>query len=405
MREAPTRREPVAWKLTTDAVAQFAKGVDKLGRLLGSTVGLAGLTRGRGTGAVPERPGDTPGIESMGEVSQPPREGQVRIRCFDYGPEQGVQRDVPDLPAFLKEERPGWSQVRWINVDGLDPYTVNSLREHFGFHTLAAEDVVRVPQRPKVEAYDQCLFLVVRALRMMEGRLRDEQVSLFLFKDVVLTFQESDGDIWDPIRQRLQKTIHSRLRVNGASYLVYAMLDSVVDHYFPILETYGDLLEEIEKEIFESSSARVQQKVHLVKRELALLRRVAWPMREVITELQRDETVGILPTVKTYLRDVYDHTVQIMDIVETHREMAAGLNDLYMSAVSNRMNEVMKVLTIMASFFIPLTFVAGIYGMNFDTIPELKWRFGYLGFWCVCIAITVGMGMFFYRRGWLGRRG
>jgi magnesium transporter len=238
----------------------------------------------------------------------------------------------------------------------------------------------------------------------VEGRLRDEQVSLFLFKDVVLTFQETAGDLWDPIRQRLQKAGHSRLRVNGASYLVYAMLDSVVDHYFPILESYGDLLEEIEKEIFESSSVRVQQKVHLVKRELALLRRVAWPMREVITELQRDETAGISPTVKTYLRDVYDHTVQIMDIVETHREMAAGLNDLYMSAVSNRMNEVMKVLTIMASFFIPLTFVAGIYGMNFDYIPELKWRFGYVGFWGVCAAIAVGMGVFFQRRGWLGRR-
>lgn len=404
MSEAPKRHEPVAWKLATQAVAPLAQGVDKLGRLLGSTVGLAGLTRGRSPLAVPERPGDTPGIESVGEASQPPRAGQIRIRCFDYGSEQGVEREVPDLQAFLKEERPGWSQVRWINVGGLEPSTVNGLREHFGFHTLAAEDVVRVPQRPKVEAYDHCLFLVVRVLRMVEGRLRDEQVSLFLFKDVVLTFQETAGDLWDPIRQRLQKAGHSRLRVNGASYLVYAMLDSVVDHYFPILESYGDLLEEIEKEIFESSSVRVQQKVHLVKRELALLRRVAWPMREVITELQRDETAGISPTVKTYLRDVYDHTVQIMDIVETHREMAAGLNDLYMSAVSNRMNEVMKVLTIMASFFIPLTFVAGIYGMNFDYIPELKWRFGYVGFWGVCAAIAVGMGVFFQRRGWLGRR-
>lgn len=403
MKKKPTNHEPLARTLAMEAAAPLVNGMDKLGRLFGSMVNLPGISKGRSV-SVPERPGDTPGIESIGEVNRPPPEGRIRVRCFDYGPDRVEQRDVPDLAGFLKEGRPEWSRVRWMNVDGLDPYTVNLLREHFGFHTLAAEDVLRVPQRPKVDMYDHSLFLVMRMLRMSEERLLDEQVSCFLFDDLVLTFQETQGDVWDPIRQRLQKGNHSRLRLNGASYLLYALLDSVVDHCFPILERYGDLLEGVEKDVFENPSERVHQRVHTLKRELSLLRRVIWPMREVITDLQRDEAVGISPTVKLYLRDVYDHTVQIMDIVETHREMSAGLNELYMSAVSNRMNEVMKVLTIMASFFIPLTFVAGIYGMNFEHIPELSWEYGYVAFWGICVVLAAGMGVFFYRKGWLGRR-
>jgi magnesium transporter len=240
-------------------------------------------------------------------------------------------------------------------------------------------------------------------LRLEEDQLRQEQVSFFLFKDLVLTVQERPGDVWDPIRQRLER-VGSRLRTSDASYLLYALLDAVVDHCFPILESYGDKLEVLEHEMLEQPTPSVQQRLHRIKRELATLRRVIWPLREVMSELQRDETEEISPAVKKYMRDVYDHAVQVMDIVETYREMAAGLNDLYMSAVGNRMNEIMKVLTIMASFFIPITFVAGVYGMNFEHIPELHWKYSYLIFWGICLTIVSTLLYYFYRKGWIGRK-
>ncbi|HAV65544.1 MAG TPA: magnesium and cobalt transport protein CorA, partial [Verrucomicrobiales bacterium] len=299
----------------------------------------------------------------MADIDKPPAPGTVRIRCVDYCPEKVETREVPDLEAFLREPRPAWSKVRWINIDGLHPWVVNRLREQFHFHTLAAEDVLRVPQRPKLEEYDDNLFIVVRMLMLKEERLSHEQVSLFFYQDVMLTFQESEGDVWDPIRQRLEKPA-SRLRNQDTSYLLYALLDAVVDHCFPILEQYGDLLERLEEEIIESSTPAVQRRIHQIKRELSLLRRVIWPMREVINTLSREENEDVTAFAKAYMRDVYDHAVQVMDVVETYREMVGGLNDLYMSVVSNRMNEIMKVLTLMASIFIPLTFIAGIYGMN-----------------------------------------
>ena len=347
-------------------------------------------------------PGSAPGIESMPDVSKPPAAGEIRVRCVDYAPERIETVDVADLEMFLKQPRPEWSKVRWINVDGLHPWVVNQLREKFGFHTLAAEDVLRVPQRPKLENYDDNLFIVVRMLMLVDGRLKHEQVSLFFYNDLMITFQEVEGDVWDPIRQRLEKPT-SRLRNNDSSYLLYALLDAVVDHCFPILEQYGDLLERMEDEIVASATSEVQRRIHQVKRELSLLRRVIWPMREVINTLQRNESEEISAYAKNYMRDVYDHSVQVMDVVETYREMVGGLNDLYMSAVSNRMNEIMKVLTIMASFFIPITFVAGVYGMNFEFIPELQWKYSYGVFWMICLSIIGGLTFYFYRRGWIGR--
>jgi magnesium transporter len=286
-------------------------------------------------------------------------------------------------------------------VDGLHPHVVNHLRQEFKFHTLAAEDVLRVPQRPKLENYEGHLFIVTRTLGLQEKALTSEQVSFFLFENTLLTFQERAGDIWDPIRQRVQKP-GSRLRTLDVSYLLYALLDAVVDHCFPILEHYGDRLEELELEVTDNPTPEVQRQLHGVKRELASLRRVIWPLREVLNALCREDTEGISPSVKMYLRDVADHTIQVMDIVDSCREMAASLNDLYMSAVSNRMNEVMKVLTIMASFFIPITFVAGVFGMNFERLPGLQWTYGYDMFWLVCACITLGLAVFFMRKGWIG---
>jgi magnesium transporter len=188
----------------------------------------------------------------------------------------------------------------------------------------------------------------------------------------------------------------------GSAYLLYTLLDAVVDHTFPLLESYGDLLEEMEVAVIDDPKPDIQRQIHRIKRELVVLRRVLWPLREVVNELHRDETERIPKEVKTFMRDVYDHAVQVMEIIETYREQAGGLNDLYMSAVSNRMNEIMKVLTIMASFFIPITFVAGVYGMNFEHIPELAWKYGYPTFWIVCLSVISGLLIFFRRKGWLG---
>lgn len=384
------------------AANEVTGAVGSLGRKVRSSFSLPGFLPNREKTETCQ-PGMAPGIESMKGLEEPPPAGAVHIHCMDYGAGRAEMREVTDLLAFLKEARPDWAKVRWIDVRGLNPYVVNQIRNVYPFHTLAAEDVLRVPQRPKLETYDDNLFIVTRMLMLQEGSLTSEQVSFFLFKGTVITFQEREGDIWDPIRQRIQKPT-SRFHQNDASYLLYALLDAVVDHCFPILEKYGEMLEELEHEVAENPTPAVQRRVHGIKRELSFLRRLIWPMREVMNELHREETEEIATVVKAYMRDVYDHAVQVMDIVETCRETASGLNDLYMSAVSNRMNEVMKVLTIMASFFIPITFVAGVYGMNFEFIPELHWKYSYACFWAICLCITLVLAIFFYRKGWIGRR-
>ncbi len=375
--------------------------VGSITRAIGSTLSLPGLMAKKATAQPKAPPGSSPGIESMADINQPPAPGVIRVRCVDYAPEKIETSDVADLDAFLNQPRPEWCRVRWINIDGLHPWVVNRLREKFGFHTLAAEDVLRVPQRPKLENYDDNLFIVVRMLMLEEECLKHEQVSFFFYNDMMITFQEVEGDVWDPIRRRLEKPT-SRLRNNDNSYLLYALLDAVVDHCFPILEQYGNLLERMEDEIIDSASPELQRRIHQIKRELSLLRRVIWPMREVVNTLQRAENNEISAYAKAYMRDVYDHTVQVMDVVETYREIVGGLNDLYMSAVGNRMNEIMKVLTIMASFFIPITFVAGVYGMNFEFIPELHWKYSYPVFWGICLTIIGGLTFYFYKRGWIG---
>jgi len=384
------------------AAGQVFKTLGRIGQFVGAGLTLPGLHPSR-TQSPDSAPGASPGIESMLQASAPPAAGEIAIQVMDYSADKAERTEVSDLSHWLASPRPAWSAVRWVNVNGLNPHVVNQLRERYHFHTLAAEDVLRVPQRPKIEIFEGHLFIVVRMLMWREDRLHSEQVSLFLFQGRLLTFQETAGDVWDPIRQRIEKP-GSRLRLHDASYLLYALLDAVVDHCFPILEAYGETLEELEKQVLTDPSVEVHQRIHTVKRELASLRRVVWPMREVANELQRDETEGIATPVRTYLRDVYDHTIQVMDIVETYREMAGGLNDLYMSAVSNRMNEIMKVLTIMASFFIPITFVAGVYGMNFEVLPELHWKYSYAVFWAICLAISASLAVFFYRKGWIGHR-
>ena len=229
-----------------------------------------------------------------------------------------------------------------------------------------------------------------------------EQVSLFLFDHDVITFQEKPEDVWQPIRLRI-KADRARIRKSGAGYLTYVLLDAVVDHCFPVLEQYGDVLEDLEMATLEQPSPELLNRIHSVKRELALLRRIVWPMREVTDQLYREEGVRIEEETRPFLRDVYEHTIQIVEIIESYREMASGLTDLYMSAVSNRMNEVMKVLTVMASVFIPLTFVAGVYGINFKYMPELDVPWAYPAVWVCFVVMTAGMLLYFRHKGWIGR--
>ncbi|MBI1367699.1 MAG: magnesium/cobalt transporter CorA [Planctomycetes bacterium] len=373
--------------------------VGGVGKLVGSAIGVSGMASRTARRPRP-KPGSAPGIESMPDVNTPPEPGRILIQCIDYGPHRIEKIDVTDIDAFLETPRPEWAAVRWINIDGLHPYVVNRVQKKFNLHLLAAEDVMHVPQRPKAEDYDNELFLIARMLTMTDGHLVAEQISMFYQKHLLISFQETHGDIWDPIRERMASTT-SRLRTSGASFLMYALLDALVDFCFPILETFGDHLEDLELRVTENPTPELLHEVHAIKRELVMLRRVMWPMREMMANLQREDHACIPNAVRPYMRDVYDHTIQIIDVIETYREMGAGLTDLYMSAVSNRMNEVMKVLTIMATLFIPITFIAGVYGMNFDNMPELHTQYGYYGVWVVFVVITAGLLIYFRRKKWI----
>jgi magnesium transporter len=355
-------------------------------------------------------PGTAPGIEHhdvkrlKAEAGPPQR---VIFSCIDFCPEHVLMQDVLDVPAFLNEHRPAWSHVRWINIDGLgDPQIIQAIAAKYQLHPLAIEDVLHVHQRPKVESYPAQgdatparLFIVARMIQCIEGHVHGEQISMFLGRNTVLTFQEQHGDVWMPIRERLLRD-GSRLRQNDASFLVYTLLDAIVDHCFPILEHYSDRLEELEDEILAAPDQQAMHAIHAVKRELLLLRRQVWPMREMIYQLHREPQPNLAEITRTYLRDVYDHTIQIIDILETYRELSVGLTETYMTTISNRMNEVMKVLTMIATIFIPITFLAGVYGMNMP-IPENHWAWSYALFWGVCLGVAGGMVWWFRKRKWL----
>jgi len=381
------------------AVGLAVGTVGGVGKLVGNTLRLPGVRRGE---ARQHRPvaGSKPGIESHPDIDTPPPTGTVKVRCIDYAKDKVESYIVEDLAEFLNKPRSDWVKVRWLNLDVLHPWVVNQIRKAYKYHTLAAEDVMNVPQRPKVEAYDHELFIVTRMLSLASGAVAAEQVSMFYRPDTLVTFQETHGDIWEPIRQRINNP-KSRLRANDAGYLLYALLDAIVDHCFPILEHFGDVLEEMEHIVVGDPKPAVLRDLHAVKRQLVLLRRVMWPMREMVSELQGEDYESIDKMTRTYLRDVHDHVMQVIDIIETYREMSGGLTDLYMSAVSNKMNEIMKVLTIMASLFIPITFIAGVYGMNFEHMPELGWKYGYYAVWGTFAAVTVGLLWYFKRRGWI----
>jgi magnesium transporter len=320
------------------------------------------------------------------------------MQIIAYGPADFIERDIAspeEIMPFL-----GQYPVLWLNVDGLgDADAIRKFGEIFSIHPLALEDVVNAHQRPKVEPYDRYLFIVMQMLRSAPG-VDSEQLSLFLGANFVLTFQEQPGDCFTAIRQRIRMN-HGRLRAAGPDYLAYALIDAVVDNYFPALERYGEQLEDLEQEVVTRPDRQTLGKIHEIKRDLLTLRRAVWPAREALNSLVRDETPFIARDTRTYLRDCYDHAVRIIDIIETDRETAFGLLETYLSSMSNRMNEIMKVLTIIATIFIPLTFIVGVYGMNFTNMPELHSRWGYPGVLIVMGAIAAVMLVYFRRKGWL----
>ena len=343
--------------------------------------------------------------EVPGTLHVDPEAPSPVIHVIAYGPEDCKEQEITDVGAL--RDIVHTSPVTWVNVDGLgDAKTLTAIGEIFELHALALEDVVNVPQRPKSEQYGDNLFIVTR-MAWLNEQLETEQLSLFLGKDILLTFQERPGDCLDPVRHRIRKGM-GRIRKSPPDYLAYAILDSVIDSYFPLLEKFGERLEELEGQVMARPDAGTVANINQIKRDLLALRRAIWPQREMINALLREEMPMIGEQTRLYLRDCYDHVTQIIDMVETCREIASGLLDAYQSNISNRMNEIMKVLTIIATIFIPLGFLAGIWGMNFNTeksfwnMPLLGQPWGYRFALGIMLAIALTMLALFWRRGWLG---
>jgi magnesium transporter len=325
----------------------------------------------------------------------------MKITIMDYDATQFQEKEVKTIDeCFPFKEKP---TVTWINIDGLHRIDlIEQLGTHFGLHPLVMEDIVNTDQRPKIEDFVTYLFLVLKRLSYSshDSDVVSEQISLILGPTFLLSFQEAPGDEFDPIRDRIRSS-KGRIRQMGVDYLAYTLIDAIIDQYFVLLEQIGDRIEEIEDVLVANPRPETLQTLHTLKREMIVLRKSIWPLREVITRLERWETPLIQQATTIYLRDVYDHTIQVIDAIETYRDMLSGMLDIYLSSVSNRMNEVMKVLTIIATIFIPLTFIVGIYGMNFN-MPELQWPWAYpYVFYVVLLAIILLMITYFRRKKWL----
>lgn len=347
-------------------------------------------------------PGTLPGLIQPPEDASP-----TSIVLIDYNETNAtrVQLTTPEsCAAYLDTE-----SVSWVDVLGLGSTDLlQRLGQVFELHPLVLEDIVNVPQRPKVEDYDDQLVIIAQMVMLTDKAdgFWVEQVSFVLGKHYLLTVQEEpQRDCFGPVRDRI-RTNKGIIRKSGADYLAYTLLDAVVDGFFPVLEAYGERIEDLEEEVVTAPTNRTLQKIYQIRRELLALRRSIWPLRDAINTLIRSGSTLVSPNVEIYLRDCYDHTVQVMDMVETYRELASGLMDVYLSSVGNKMNEIMKLLTVISSIFIPLTFIAGVYGMNFNTdkspmnMPELNWYWGYPLCLATMVAIAGGLVYFFWRRGW-----
>ncbi len=325
----------------------------------------------------------------------------VRITFIDYDEQSFEEKQVTKIEECLKLKNT--PTVSWINIDGIhDIELIEKLGKGFDLHPLILEDILSTGQRPKFEDYEKYIFIVLKMLSFSEEdqSIETEQVSLILGPNYVLSFQERIGDVFENIRDRIRNA-KGRIRKMGPDYLAYSLIDALVDNYFVILERLGEKIESMEEEVIGDPTEKTVQQIHSLKRQMIALRKSIWPLRELIGGIQKSESSLINETTDIYMRDVYDHTIQIIDTIESFRDMVSGLLDIYLSSLSNKMNAVMKVLTIIATLFIPLTFVAGIYGMNFEYMPELKLKWAYGAVWLVMITIAVIMLFYFRRKKWL----
>jgi magnesium transporter len=356
-------------------------------------------------------PGTAPGAMNIPADALKPK-----IHSFCFNKDFFEEKDLADLNAIKLQLNQTTDRIHWFDIKGFgDRKFFEELAEHFGFHRLEMEDVFNIYQRPKVDEYPGHLFFISRLLCENNSGLMNEQLSLFLGKNYVITVQESYNDLFDNVRERIRKS-KGYLRLQGADYLAYAITDSAIDLYFPLLEKIGDRLDELEDELITAPTRESMNKILRVKRELIVFRRSIWPERDKINDLLRSNFPLIAESTKVYFRDAYDHCIQILDIVDSYKEVTSSLMDVYLSSVSNRLNQVMKVLTIISTIFIPLTFVVGLYGMNFAhndprtgkylplNMPELYSPYGYIGVMIAMLIIVILQVYFFYKKGWLNFR-
>ncbi|MBT8272843.1 MAG: magnesium/cobalt transporter CorA [Bacteroidia bacterium] len=328
-------------------------------------------------------------------------EQQLFMESFDFNKDSCSEKELKTIEDAFEFKTS--DSTTWLNINGLSHVNeIEKIGSYYNLHPLVLEDIVNIAQRPKMDEYENYLFVVIKMLYYDNAqKVVSEQVSFVLGKNYVISFQEAEGDVFEEIRDRIRSG-KGRIRSMSADYLLYSLIDAVVDHYFNIIETLGDKIEDLESDLFaDKLGDDLSRQVQEMKREILKVRRAIFPLREVISRIDKLENDLIGKKIKNYYRDIYDHIIQVNENVEIYREMIWSLMDMYMTTISNKMNEVMKVLTIMATIFIPLTFIAGIYGMNFDNIPELHYKYSYYILWGVMVIIVIFMFLYFKRKKWL----
>jgi magnesium transporter len=326
----------------------------------------------------------------------------VKITVIDYDEKNFKERQVEDIEECLVFKQT--PTVTWINIDGIhEVEIIQKIGEYYDLHPLILEDIVTAGQRPKCDDYESYIYIVLRMLSYTwkTESIETEQVSMILGKNYVISFQENvGGDVFDHIRDRIRNS-KGKIRKMSADYLVYSLIDAIVDNYFVVLERLTERIEALEDELITEPTSQTLQEVHKLKRELLFLRKSIWPLRELVSKLEKTETNLIKKATLPYLRDIYDHTIQVIDTVETSRDVISYMLEIYLSSISNKLNSIMKVLTVIATIFMPLTFIVGLYGMNFHYMPELQWKYGYLAVLIMMAVIAVGMLYYFKKKKWI----
>ncbi len=326
----------------------------------------------------------------------------VEITLISYDEAQYQEREIKKIEECFPFK--GKPVITWLNINGIhDAEIMGKIGEHVGLHPLLLADIMNTDQRPKIEDFGDYIFIILKMIyccNEKKNEIEIEQVSLILGLNFVISFQEREGDVFNSIRERI-RIGKGKMRKSGADYLAYTLIDAIVDNYFVILEGTGEKIEEMEEKLLANPTPNTLQGIHHLKREMIFLRKSVWPLREVISGLERTESSLIEESTGIYLRDVYENSIQVIDTIETFRDMISGMLDIYLSSISNKMNEVMKVLTIIATIFIPLTFIVGIYGMNFAYMPELQWHWGYFGVLFIMAVVSIIMLIYFRKKKWL----